>query len=189
MMSSGTAIATSAGRFARRNRALLAFGAALWSAAAAVAFLVPVNSGQRSLQSGMLSADTSATVAEAEDLTNFLTSERWGVSLAAIRREQALAAGESQLPESQDVGYLGFATREDRTTVLLRMPDGSLDERTLGEELPDGRRLTALGETRLTVRDRNQAEEQLLLFPDVTDYTNGDSDTAHSANAELEAPP
>jgi hypothetical protein len=62
---------------------------------------------------------------------------------------------------------VGFVARKDSATVLLRLPDGSVDQRQVGDTLADGRKLAELGDTRLTLSGQNREEEELLLFRDL----------------------
>ena len=70
------------------------------------------------------------------------------------------------------MGFVGLITTVERTAMILMLPEGEITRLELGATLPDGRILAAVTENSLTLRDENQQEEKLLLFPQVpTDST------------------
>ncbi len=155
----------------RAQRVSLVAAACAWLIAAVGAFVVPLDAPSVGLSDDVSAITASdAAAVSAENLESFLASTRWGgASLAELRR-QAEGSGDSVRRDTDEIAYLGFAERRDRATVLLRLPDGSVDERRIGELLPDGRRLAALGDTRLTLDspEDQASSEDLLLFPEVT---------------------
>jgi len=102
-----------------------------------------------------------------ENLEQFLRGTRWGISLAQVRHANS-AETDQQPAQSQEIGFLGIVESKGEARVVLRMEDGAVDTRDLGETLPDGRQLDSLGETTLSLKRDNTEVEELLLFPEVT---------------------
>lgn len=147
--------------------------ASAWGLAALLALVFPLGMPATSARDTDDVLNATVKAASAEDLTRFLTSERWGISLAEIHRSQA-TEGTPGGVETSEIGFLGFVEREGRAKVLLRSEDGVVDQHEVGATLPDGRRLDSLGGTRLTLSGESTETEELLLFPEVTSSDDGD---------------
>ena len=138
---------------------------------------------------GGLARDLPAAVPE--DLSRFVDSERWGVSLADVLAEVAAEnlARRGLNPELRRMGFLGLIETRDATAVLIADPDlddGDIIELAPGDTLPDGRVLTAVTDNSITLsrgsEDAADAEagarrQVLLLFP------RGEPDPADGGDA------
>ena len=116
-------------------------------------------------------------VAAPEDLSGFVGSDRWGVSLEDVLERIASENLERRglNPALRKMGFLGLMEAGDATAVLLADPQvdgGGIVQLAPGDTLPDGRVLTAVTDNSITLTgssDGTQAEganqEVLLLFP------------------------
>jgi len=157
-------------RTVRHRRHLVAVVLAIWAFTVLLAVAIPLSTPDPDSSHGVFpEPTTSEGTAVGEDLSVFLASKRWGTSLEEIQRKLANATGEPENKTPDELGYVGFLAGQDRTTVLLRLPDGSLDERHVGDALPDGRKISALEDTRLRLNTGEQHPEELLLFPQADD--------------------
>lgn len=112
--------------------------------------------------------------ASPEDLSGFVGSDRWGVSLEEVL-ETAERLGRGLNPALKEMGFLGFIETVDGTLVLLANPEpdgGGITELAPGDSLPDGRVLTSVTYNSITLTRRSEGDdsaeadqEVLLLFP------------------------
>ena len=91
-----------------------------------------------------------------EDLSTFVGSKRWGVSLKDVLEEAAAAdlARRGLNPALRAMGFLGLMEAGDDTAVLLADPDldgGGIIQLAPGDTLPDGRVLTAVTDNSITL--------------------------------------
>lgn len=112
-----------------------------------------------------------------EDLSDFASSGRWGVSLEDVLEGiEAENLGQRGLnPELRRMGFLGFIETVNGTVVLLDDPDldgAGIIQVAPGETVPDGRVLTAVTDNSITLTSRPEDggaagthREVLLLFP------------------------
>ncbi len=145
-----------------------------WSLIGLAAFLIPVglpDSDVRGDRQGELMGSTVEQFT-AEDLDAFFDSPRWGVSLREIN-DLLLGANQPGInPVLAEMGYVGLITTDETNAMILMLPEGEITRLELGDTLPDGRILASVTLNSLTLRDENQQEEVLLLFPEVpTDST------------------
>lgn len=126
---------------------------------------------------GGLAGDLPA--AAPEDLSGFVGSERWGVSLEDVLERIAsenLERGGLN-PALRKMGFLGLMEAGDTTAVLLADPEidgGGIVQLAPGDTLPDGRVLTSVTDNSITLTERSEGadaqgaqQEVLLLFPPV----------------------
>ena len=112
-----------------------------------------------------------------EDLSSFVGSVRWGVSLEEILETVAAEdrAHRGLNPVLRRMGFLGLIESGDATAVLLASPNpdgGGIIELAPGDTLPDGRVLTSVTDNSITLTSSSEGadgtgalEEVLLLFP------------------------
>ncbi len=112
-----------------------------------------------------------------EDLSDFASSGRWGVSLEDVLGEIEAENLERRglNPELRRMGFLGFIETVNGTVVLLADPEldgGGIIQVAPGETVPDGRVLTAVTDNSITLTSRSEGtdiadgeQEVLLLFP------------------------
>ena len=112
-----------------------------------------------------------------EDLSAFVGSERWGISLEDVLEEAAAAdlARRGLNPALRAMGFLGLIETVDATAVLLADPEidgGGIIQLAPGDSLPDGRVLTAVTDNSITLTGSSEGadaegahQEVLLLFP------------------------
>ena len=112
-----------------------------------------------------------------EDLSSFVGSVRWGVSLedvlATIAAEDRARRGLN--PALKRMGFLGLIESGDATAVLLASPKpdgGGIIELAPGDTLPDGRVLTSVTDNSITLTSSSEGagatgthQDVLLLFP------------------------
>ena len=170
----------------RHRRPLLsALAAVAVTAAAAWALPVEVADGRAAALRNPLAAPP-PQVAPEEDLTAFLTSRRWGVSLAEVdaarAAEEATQMEQAARAELDRIGFVGVsatvrpsagpiagqAPEWAERAVLLALPDGGVGRFEAGETLPDGRRLVAITAAALTLATDGE-QETLRLFPALND--------------------
>ncbi len=110
---------------------------------------------------------------EAEDLSAFLTSRRWGVALQDIMDEAAAAAAAAaraaqeieMTRELAEIGFVGLMVEPWEYAVLLVMPDGKIERLAGGDTLPDGRTLVSVTGNSLTLEGSEGQQDVLPLFP------------------------
>lgn len=174
----------------RHRRPLLgALAAVSVTAAAAWALPVEVADGRAAALRNPLAAPP-PQVAPEEDLTAFLASRRWGVSLAEVdaarAAEEATQMEQAARAELDRIGFVGVsatvrpsagptagqAPEWAERAVLLALPDGGVGRFEAGETLPDGRRLVAITAAALTLAADGE-QETLRLFPALNDSQVG----------------
>ena len=160
----GTAAALSA--ILHRHRKPLTVGLAVCALALLAALTIPVGLPDTATANtgGRLSGDQVA-VAPVEDLTTFRTSRRWGVSFEeteAARRARELANGTADARRDR-MGFVGTTATPDDRVVLLTLPGGGVARIPAGGVLPDGRTLSSVTDTTVTLS--GSEDEELELFP------------------------
>ena len=155
-----------------------AFAAIVVIVLAALALPVDMGAGAKLPQRNPLASPPPA-LAPAEDLSAFMESRRWGVSLAAAeaaRRAAAEAEAEAASaaappPSALDrIGFVGLtgvaagAGGWAERAVLLALPSGRIGRFRAGDALPDGRLLAAVEDNSLTLAVDGETEV-IALFP------------------------
>ena len=105
---------------------------------------------------------------EAEDLSAFLASTRWGVVLRDIIAEQAAAEAARDIEMTRElaaIGFVGLMVAPGEYAVLLAMPDGKIARLAGGDTLPDGRTLVSVTGNSLTLEGSEAQQDVLPLFP------------------------
>ena len=162
-----------------RGTAVAVFAAILATVLAAFA-IPPGVSGGDAPANGPRGLAGDLPVAAPEDLSGFVGSERWGVSLEDVLERIAsenLERGGLN-PALRKMGFLGLIETGDAIAVLLADPEvdgGGIVQLAPGDTLPDGRVLTSVTDNSITLtRDSDGADaegaaqqEVLLLFPPV----------------------
>lgn len=109
--------------------------------------------------------------AGSEDLSAFLASQRWGISLAEARRAAAGdGAGPSAAginPELAALGFVGVTVIGDAFAALV-VADGATVRLRPGDGLADGQTLAAIDANTATLRTPSGEERVLVLFPPVS---------------------
>ena len=151
-----------------RHRKPLTVGLAACALALLAALTIPVDLPATATAStaGRLSGNQVA-VARAEDLTAFMSSRRWGVSLEemeAERRARENASGAADARHDR-MGFVGTTATPDDRVVLLTLPGGGVARVPAGGALPDGRTLSSVTDTTATLSDADSEDEELELFP------------------------
>ena len=123
-----------------------------------------------------------------EDLSAFVSSDRWGISLEELLEAAAAEnlARRGLNPDLRRMGFLGLMEAGDATAVLLADPDldgGGIIQLAPGDTLPDGRVLTSVTDNSITLTSSPEGaggsadtddgggtgtdahQEVLLLFP------------------------
>lgn len=176
-MSAAFAAAIRAG--AKRHRRPVAGGVCAIALTAVAALALPVhvaNAPAAAVRNPL--AEPAPQLAPEEDLTAFLASRRWGVSLAetdaARAAEQAAELEQAARAELGRIGFVGVsatarpsageAPEWAERVVLLAVADGGVERFAAGAMLPDGRRLIAIAANALTLAT-NGKQETLRLFP------------------------
>lgn len=110
-----------------------------------------------------------------EDLTAFLTSKRWGRSLADRRQQAASSTAEAAVlpagainPQLARVGLFGVTLHAGEYAVLMALPEDRSKRLHPGDVLNDGRTLVAVDGNSVTLRDSTGTEAKLVLFPKVS---------------------
>ena len=147
------------------------------------AFLIPTGvSGGDAAAEGPGGLAGNLPAAAPEDLSTFVSSDRWGVSLKDVLEEVAAEdlARRGLNPALREMGFLGLMEAGDVTAVLLADPDldgGGIIQLALGDTLPDGRVLTEVTDNSITLTSSPEGaggsvdptdgahQEVLLLFP------------------------
>lgn len=165
-------------RAAVSRRGLYAAAAVLAAGLAAFALPVSTQDGPGPQNRAALAA-TSPALAPEEDLSAFIGSRRWGLSLAeadAARRAEAdaqAAAATRERTALERIGFVGLTGSAQgrganagwkERKVLLVLPDGGLGRFAVGEALPDGRVLAAIADNALTLAVQDETEV-IELFP------------------------
>ena len=111
-----------------------------------------------------------AAGAGAEDLSAFLASRRWGISLA----EAVAAAGGAPVPAAAginpalaELGFVGVTVHGGRYAALVLVEGGAV-RLGPGDALADGQTLAAIDANTATLRAPSGEERVLVLFPPVS---------------------
>ena len=135
-----------------------------------------------------------------EDMSVFVSSDRWGVSLEDVLEAAAAEnlARRGLNPALKSMGFLGLIETGDAIAVLLADPEldgGGIIQLAPGDTLPDGRVLTSVTDNSITLTSNPEGaggsadptdgggtgtdahQEVLLLFP------RGESDPATGRDA------
>lgn len=104
--------------------------------------------------------------AESEDLSAFLASRRWGISLAEARSASPPAAAAGINPALAALGFVGVTFHGGAFRALV-LVDGAVVRLRAGDALPDGQTLTAVDGNTVAVRAPGGDERVLVLFPPV----------------------
>lgn len=144
----------------------------LWGLAALLALLLPVSAPLPDSTIVRPPEPQAETGPPSEDLQDFMRSTRWGVSFEEAQRQAAIRAGADKQrgalnPELREMGFVGLFVVPGRTSILMVLEDGTVRRLDIGDEVPDGRRLAAVGGNRLTLADASGQQYELLLFPEV----------------------
>ena len=135
-------------------------------ATALLAIAVPMDGRDATVPGRGTVDDEPTSAASGEDLAAFLDTERWGRSLREIQAEAAAASAGSRInPVLAEMGYVGLIVTQDRSAMLLRLPDGTVRRLAIGDRTPDGRTLSSVTDNTLTLRSGDGTEEVLELFP------------------------
>lgn len=178
-------------------------GTFIWSAAVvalvALAWPIDTTSTTRAANASPVDPDALPAIPDAEDLTAFRASQRWGgPSFNEVAAEAAgLANANAEDPSRDNVGLVGLVASPTSRVALLVEGEGTVTRRTPGDALPDGRVLTEVAANTATLAadaastqtepptDRPPSEEDILvLFPQVIPTPIDPSDaTAPTPNA------
>ena len=153
----------------RRHRRPVAAGLALCTAALLVALTIPVGLPDAGGQGGggPLGGEV-VTVAPAEDLSAFVSTDRWGgltYEELEARRRAAEAGADAEAARRDRMGFVGTTSTPDDQVVLLTLPSGEIARVPAGGELPDGRTVSDVTDTTATLSDSGSDDEELELFP------------------------
>ena len=104
-----------------------------------------------------------------EDLSAFLASERWGISLAEAGRAAAGAAQPAAgiNPALAALGFVGVTAIGDAFAALV-VADGRIVRLRAGDALAEGQTLAAIDANTATLRTPSGEERVLVLFPPVS---------------------
>ena len=176
----------------------IAVGAAILATVLAAYAIPPGVSGGDAATDGPGGLAGNLPVAVPEDLSAFVGSVRWGVSLEEVLETVAAEnlARPGLNPALRRMGFLGLIETGDAIAVLLASPEldgGGIIQLAPGDTLPDGRVLTSVTDNSITLTSSSEAaggsadpedsggagtnasgghKEVLLLFP------RGESDLA-----------
>ena len=106
-----------------------------------------------------------------EDLSAFLASQRWGISLAEAGRAAAgSGAGPPTAGINPALAALGFVgvTAIGEAFAALVVADGATVRLRPGDVLADGQTLAAIDANTATLRTASGEEQVLVLFPPVS---------------------
>ena len=161
----------------RRNRIGIAAVLAALAVIVLAALAVPLSLSDGSTGPGRGPDLTGSPVEpmQQEDLSAFLASDRWGVSLqeiidkaAAEAAAAARAAAQVEMTrELAEIGFVGLMVEPDEYAVLLVLPDGKISRLAGGDTLPDGRTLVSVTDNSLTLEGSDGQRDLLPLFPRV----------------------
>ena len=159
--------------------AAIAVCAAILGVVAAAFAIPPGVAGGDTAAAGPGGFAQGVAAAEPEDLSGFIASDRWGVSLSDVLEE--IAARDQTRgglnPVLRRMGFLGLIEAGDDIHVLLADPEldgGDIIELSPGDTLPDGRVLTSVTGNSITLSRHPEGagggaggaeREVLLLFP------------------------
>ena len=157
-------------RLARQARA---FAMRRWPLAPAIALCLAAAVAGIALPAARPSPAAVAAVADAlgpvpakaasEDLSAFLASRRWGISLAdAYPAASAPTAGIN--PALAELGFVGVTALGGSFAALVLM-DGAVVRLTAGDTLPDGQTLAAVDGNTVAIQEPGGGERVLVLFP------------------------
>ena len=165
---------------ARRARALALEGPLRWPllpalalclAAAALGLLWPVARPPLAAAAAGGGESAQPAVAEgAEDLAAFLTSRRWGISLAEAQAAAGAAAPAPAAglnPALAELGFVGVTVQGGRYAALV-LADGAAVRLSAGDALADGQTLAAIDANTVTLLAPSGEERVLVLFPPVS---------------------
>lgn len=162
-------------RWLRRVRALamrrwpLAPAVALCLAAALAGIALPVAApppAAMAADADLLGAMPPAE-APGEDLSAFLASRRWGISLAEAQSASAPSSPAGSInPALAALGFVGV-TYHGGAFVALVVAEGAVVRRRAGDTLPDGQTLAAVDGNTVAIRAPGGDERVLVLFPSV----------------------
>ena len=166
-----TAMRNAAGRYRGPLTAAVAALVAVLLAALALPVRLP-DAGASGGRDPVLNRSP-AGVAEAEDLSPFLTGKRWGVELQKIIDEARRAAEEKlrnlqeieMTRELAEIGFVGLMVEPSEYAVLLVLPDGKISRVAGGDTLPDGRTLVSVTDNSLSLEGSDGQQDVLPLFP------------------------
>lgn len=113
---------------------------------------------------GMPSAE-----AGGEDLSAFLASRRWGISLAEAQPAASTAAATGINPLLAALGFVGVSVHGGAFAALV-VADGAVVRLTAGAALPDGQTLAAVDRNTVAIRAPDGTQRVLVLFPSVASH-------------------
>ena len=153
----------------RRHRRSVAAGLGLCAASLLAALTIPVGLADAGAQDSRtrLGGET-VTVAPAEDLSAFASTDRWGgltYEELEARRRAAEAGADAETARRDRMGFVGTTSTPDDQVVLLALPSGEIARVPAGGELPDGRTVSGVTDTTATLSDTGSGDEELELFP------------------------
>ena len=176
-MAAATEILKGLAGAARRNRMPLAVGLVALALVVLAAIALPVSRFEGAAGAGRMPDLTGDAVEwlREEDLSAFLASGRWGVSVqeiidrsAAEAAAAARAAKDIEITrELAEIGFVGLMVEPGEYAVLLVLPDGKISRLTGGDTLPDGRTLVSVTDNSLTLEGSGGQRDRLPLFPRV----------------------
>ena len=137
------------------------------------AFLVPIGMSDGNSTADRLAGLRDVPAVVPEDLTDFVASDRWGISLEHVLAEadEAEAQGSGLNPALKALGYVGLVVEEEARTVLLTTIEGAVARLEPGDTLPDGRVLADVRGNSIALRAANGGDEKagdvevMELFP------------------------
>ena len=139
-----------------QQRAVIAICAAILATVLAAFVIPPGVSGRDATTEGPGGFASDFSAAVPEDLSGFVASGRWGVSLEDVL--ETVAADERARrglnPVLRRMGFLGLIEAPDAIAVLLADPEldgGGIIQLAPGDTLPDGRILAAVTDNSITL--------------------------------------
>ena len=134
----------------------IAVGAAILATIVAAFVIPPGVSGGDAATDGPGGFTGNLPAAVPEDLSGFVSSDRWGVSLEDVLQEVAAEnlARRGLNPVLRQMGFLGLMEAGDATAVLLADPEldgGNIIQLAPGDTLPDGRVLAEVTDNSITL--------------------------------------
>ena len=136
--------------------AAIAIGAAVLATVLAAFAIPPGVSGGDATTNGAIGLAGDLTPAPPEDLSRFIGSDRWGISLEEVLEDVAAEnlSRRGLNPVLRRMGFLGLIEVGDATAVLLADPEldgGGIIQLAPGDTLPDGRVLTSVTDNSITL--------------------------------------